>query len=87
MDNITLEQMEAKYPGKGFEKFREVAKLGGFGEPTLDHTGGVDPAYRGGLDLKGLEGSDAIESSVKAQIKAIVNGGKKLEAKEEVKEK
>jgi hypothetical protein len=86
MNNITFEKMEEKYPNKGYEKFREVARLGGFGEPTLDHTGGIDPAYRGGLDLKGLEESDAVSKEDKAKIKAIINGGKKLKEQEEVKE-
>jgi hypothetical protein len=63
IDNVTVESLEAMFPGEGFSKFKEIAELGGFGTPSVDHTGGIDPAYRGGLDLKGFR---ALPDALKA---------------------
>lgn len=70
-DNVTVEGLEKKFPGEGFKRFSEIAKIGGFGEPTRDHTGGIDPAYSGGLDLKGLkdvQGPDRLSDAKFAKI-------------------
>lgn len=74
INNVTLEDLEKQFPGEGFKRFREIAEIGGFGVPSLDHTGGVDPAYRGGLDIKGLR--DANVSIAKLnKIYELAGGG------------
>lgn len=64
IDNVTLDELEKNFPGEGFERFRKIAEIGGFGTPTKDHNGGLDPAYRGGLDIKGLREVKGSESKV-----------------------
>lgn len=71
MDNVTVDSLEKKFPGEGFDRFAQIAKIGGFGEPTRDHTGGLDPAYKGGLDLKGLENVEGPDRLTDAKLNKI----------------
>jgi hypothetical protein len=73
--NVTYDKLAEKH-GKeeGFRRFKEIAELGGFGTPTRDHTGGVDPNYRGGLDLKGLQDSKRITEAKLAKIQELAGG-------------
>ena len=92
IDNVTVESLEERF-GKeeGFKRFAEIAKAGGFGTPTRDHTGGIDPAYRGGLDLKGLRlAAEQLEADKKhlegvAADKSPENTGKRVRAEQELK--
>lgn len=81
--NVTVEKLEEKFgKDEGFKRFAEIAEIGGFGTPTRDHTGGVDPNYRGGLDLKGLKDAGLSDAKL-ARIQELAGG--EAPAKEEAK--
>lgn len=68
MQNVTLDKLEKKFPGEGMTRFKEIAKIGGFGEVSQDHTGGIDPNFAGGLDIKGAMESSALTKPQKDKI-------------------
>lgn len=86
MDNVTVDKLRRIHGDKAEEVFGEIASLGGFGEPTRDHTGGLDPSYAGGLDLTGVldPANKDITEAKKNKIRELVSDSP---AKKEAKEK
>jgi hypothetical protein len=83
INNVTFDKLKEKFGDKeGFDRFSEIAKLGGFGHPTRDHTGGIEPTYKGGLDIKGLAG--VADEKTLAKIQELAGSG---EAEKKGKEK
>lgn len=71
MSEITVEQLEKKFPGQGFIRFTMIADLGGFGSVNTFNYG-IDPSCA--LDLRGCldEANDAVSAEDKAAIKRLV---------------
>ena len=86
MDNVTLDKLKLIHGENAESVFSEIAVLGGFGEPTRDHTGGLDPSYAGGLDLTGVldPANKDITEAKKNKIRELVSDAP---AKKEGKEK
>lgn len=74
MDNVTVAKLKKLHGEKAEEVFSEIAHLGGFGEYTRDHTGGIDPNYAGGLDLKGVldDNNKDVPASAKDRIRELI---------------
>jgi hypothetical protein len=82
MDNVTLDKLKKIHGDKALDAFSEIALLGGFGQVTTDHLGGIDPNFEGGLDLVGVLDPDnkAVSDAKKNKIRELVGMGAEKEA-------
>ena len=71
MSEITVEQLEKKFPGEGLTRFAKIAELGGFGAVSTFNYG-VDPSCA--LDLRGCLDPEnkAVTAANKTAIKALL---------------
>lgn len=75
--NVTVKALRTVHKGKAAEDaFAEIARIGGFGEVTKDHTGGLDTGYEGGLDLTGVldEANKDVPEENKKRIRQLIKG-------------
>lgn len=98
MENVTQAKLERKFPGEGYERFAQIAELGGFGAVgPEDAEGNISASFAGGLDLVGVlaESNKAVTDAKKSKIRElagiaedqIVTGGESSASKMKGKEK